>query len=41
MLDRDSLEPLVYIQPERGAVICVAANVGGVRLIDNIVLEPH
>ena len=41
VLDRDSLEPLVYIQPERGAVICVAANVGGVRLIDNIVLEPH
>ena len=41
VLDRDSLEPLVSIEPDRGAVICVAANVGGVRLIDNIVLEPH
>lgn len=41
VLDRDSLEPLVSIEPDRGAVICVAANFGGVRLIDNIVLDPH
>lgn len=41
VLDRDNLDPVDSIEPDRGAVICVAARVGGVRLIDNIVLEPR
>ena len=39
VIDREHLTPLEKIDPERGAVICMAALVDGVRLIDNIILE--
>lgn len=41
VVDRADLQPLDQIDPTRGAMICLAATVGGVRLIDNISLEPQ
>ena len=41
ILDRHNLKSLEMIEGTRGAVICVAAKVGGVRLIDNVILEPR
>lgn len=41
VVDRDHLVALERIEPGRGAVICVAATIDGVRLIDNIQLEPR
>lgn len=40
IVDRKTLLPFRYQQNENGAVACVACWVGGVRLIDNILLEP-
>lgn len=36
--DAETLEPLTRYFPEKKTVICIAAWVGGVRLIDNIIL---
>ncbi len=41
VVDRQRLEPVDRIDPQLGAVVCLAATVGGVRLIDNISLEPR
>lgn len=41
VVDRDDLRSLEVIDPQLGAVACLAANVHGVRLIDNIQLEPR
>ena len=41
VIDREQLTPLEMVDRGRGAVICMAAIVGGVRLIDNIILEPR
>jgi pantoate--beta-alanine ligase len=40
VIDHEQLTPLEMVDRGRGAVICMAAIVGGVRLIDNIILEP-
>ena len=37
--DARTLQPLVAYQPGRAVVLCVAAHLGGVRLIDNVVVE--
>jgi pantothenate synthetase len=41
VVDRNDLSALEVIDPKLGAVACLAATVGGVRLIDNIQLEPR
>lgn len=37
--DARTLQPLAAYQPGRPVVLCVAAHLGGVRLIDNVVVE--
>ena len=37
--DAQTLQPLAAYAPGRAVVICVAAHLGGVRLIDNVVVE--
>ena len=37
--DARTLQPLVAYAPGRAVVLCLAANLGGVRLIDNVVVE--
>ena len=37
--DAQTLQPLEAYQPGRAVVLCVAAHLGGVRLIDNVVVE--
>jgi pantoate--beta-alanine ligase len=37
--DAQTLQPLAAYQPGRAVVLCVAAHLGGVRLIDNVVVE--
>ncbi len=41
VVDRRDLRSLEVIDPTVGAVVCLAATVHGVRLIDNIHLEPR
>ena len=36
--DADTLQPLAAYAPGRAVVLCVAAHLGGVRLIDNVVV---
>ncbi|MGH2854561.1 MAG: pantoate--beta-alanine ligase, partial [Solirubrobacteraceae bacterium] len=38
LVDPDTLEPLAEL--DRPALLALAAHVGGVRLIDNAILEP-
>jgi pantoate--beta-alanine ligase len=37
--DAHSLQPLTAYQPGHDVVLCLAAQLGGVRLIDNVVVE--
>jgi pantoate--beta-alanine ligase len=37
--DAQSLQPVVHYEAGRPVVLCVAAHLGGVRLIDNVVVE--
>ena len=37
--DAQSLQPLAHCVPGRAVVLCLAAHLGGVRLIDNVVVE--
>ena len=37
--DAQTLQPLAGYAPGRAVVLCIAAHVGGVRLIDNVVVE--
>ncbi|WP_046244319.1 pantoate--beta-alanine ligase [Hymenobacter terrenus] len=37
--DAQTLQPLVEYQPGRAVVLCLAAHLGGVRLIDNVVVD--
>ncbi len=37
--DAQTLQPLAAYPPGRAVVLCVAAHLGGVRLIDNVVVE--
>ena len=37
--DAQTLQPLTDYVPGRAVVLCVAAHLGGVRLIDNVVVE--
>ena len=39
LADAQTLQPLVQYAPGRPVVLCVAAQLGGVRLIDNVVVE--
>jgi pantoate--beta-alanine ligase len=41
VVDKDSLEPLDEVEPTREFIICTAAWVGEVRLIDNIWIRPQ
>lgn len=38
--DAQTLQPLEQYAPGRAVVLCVAAHLGGVRLIDNVVVAP-
>ena len=38
--DAQTLQPLAEYAPGRAVVLCVAAHLGGVRLIDNVVVNP-
>jgi pantoate--beta-alanine ligase len=37
--DAQTLQPLDGYAPGRAVVLCLAADLGGVRLIDNVVVE--
>ena len=37
--DAHTLQPLAHCAPGRAVVLCLAAHLGGVRLIDNVVVE--
>jgi pantoate--beta-alanine ligase len=37
--DAQTLQPLAAYAPGRAVVLCLAAHLGGVRLIDNVVVE--
>jgi pantoate--beta-alanine ligase len=37
--DAQTLQPLTEYAPNRSVVLCLAAHLGGVRLIDNVVVE--
>jgi pantoate--beta-alanine ligase len=37
--DTDTLQPVSTIDPEKGAVACIAVKLGPVRLIDNVILN--
>ena len=37
--DAQTLQPLLAYEPDRAVVLCLAAHLGGVRLIDNVVVE--
>jgi pantoate--beta-alanine ligase len=34
------LQPLTAYEPGRDVVLCLAGQLGGVRLIDNVVVQP-
>jgi len=38
--DAQTLQPLAAYAPGRAVVLCLAAHLGGVRLIDNVLVEP-
>lgn len=40
IVDAETLDPLDQLMPGRAALIAIAARVGGVRLIDNVVVTP-
>ncbi|RPD49241.1 pantoate--beta-alanine ligase [Hymenobacter sediminis] len=39
VVDAQTLQPLTDWQPHRAVAVCLAAHLGGVRLIDNVVIE--